>query len=372
MSLFFSSCRKESVPKEFRPNNEHQAYLYSLKQANLLSTALGKDWSDAGNTAIDKPILVSTPYQEMLLIDSSTAFSEGYRFSAKEGQTIEVTLDYNGSDSTLLFLDAYRIDEKYDTYSRVASSNKLNRKIQFTTHTNSDYTIRLQSELLRGGKCLIRIVLKPLLKFPVEGKGMSSIGGLFGDPRDGGKRKHHGVDIFGKRHTSVYAPIDGYISRVGESEMGGLYVWIRNPKNSISLYFAHLQTQSVKINDNVKVGDLLGTIGNTGNAINTPPHLHFGIYGFRRAINPYYYLQKLDTLPKMIKGTKELVGNWVFAKKTISQDNVIISKKDRLKIVAASGKYYRVINIKGQKFIVNYGSVEAIKKEDTFIASSNF
>lgn len=362
MSVFFSSCRKETVPKEFRPNNEHQAYLHSLKQANLLRTALGKDWADAAKTAIDKPILVSTPYQEMLLIDSSIAFSEGYRFSAKEGQTIEVTLDYLGSDSTLLFLDAYRIDDKYDTYSRVASSNKLNRKIQFTTHTNSDYTIRLQTELLRGGKCLLKIILKPSLKFPLEGKGISSIGGLFGDPRDGGKREHHGVDIFGKRNTPIYAPIDGYISRVGESDMGGLYVWLRNPKNRISLYFAHLQTQSVKVNTSVKAGDLLGSVGNTGNAKNTPPHLHFGIYGFRRAINPYYYLQKLDTIPKTIICPKELLGDWVIASKAMTQDNFQINKKDRLKIIAASGKHYRVINTKGQKFLVNYISVEPIKK----------
>ena len=176
------SCKKEDVPKEYRPNNAHEAYLYALKQANLINTALGKDWVDASKKAIDKPILINTPHQELILIDSTVAFAEGYQFSAKEGQSIEITLEYFGSDSTLLFLDAYRIDKKNNTFRRIASGNKLNRKIEFTTHTNADYTIRLQSELLRGGKCMLKIVLKPLLKFPVEGTGMNSIGGLWGSP----------------------------------------------------------------------------------------------------------------------------------------------------------------------------------------------
>jgi murein DD-endopeptidase MepM/ murein hydrolase activator NlpD len=53
-------------------------------------------------------------------------------------------------------------------------------------------------------------------------------------------------------------------------------------------YYAHLdQFAGAGRGDRVQVGTVLGTVGNTGNARTTPPHLHYGIYTDSGAINPY-------------------------------------------------------------------------------------
>jgi peptidoglycan LD-endopeptidase LytH len=360
--MIICSCSTEKVPDVNRPSNAHEAYLNSLEQANLLSTALGKDWLAVSQKAISDPVIIDAPYQEILFIDSLAAFAEGYRFSVKEGQEVNFSIDFEGSDSTKIFIDAFRVEgsTNKEYHQKVASGDQFSRKIKFTSHRNLEYIIRLQVELLRGGKCIVTIQKKPILNFPVEGKNTNAIQSFFGDPRDGGKRKHRGVDIFASRHTPVYAPIDGYTQSVGESEVGGLHVWFYNPTNSITLYFAHLQTIESKSHTRLKAGDLLGTVGNTGNAKTTPPHLHFGIYGYRRAINPYYYLKPTDSISNNLNVNERKVGNWAFASKNFTMDSININKNNPLKILAANYKNFRVMNMDKKKFIIPHNLIDQL------------
>jgi murein DD-endopeptidase MepM/ murein hydrolase activator NlpD len=159
----------------------------------------------------------------------------------------------------------------------------------------------MQPELLRGGTFRVLIREFPSIGFPVEGKNSRAISSFFGDPRDGGRREHHGVDVFAPRHTPVLAPSDASVTRVGEGDIGGKYVWLYDSKRSMYLYFAHLQTQEVIEGENVLAGQLIGTVGNTGNARYTPPHLHFGIYS-RGPLDPYHFIAETDTIPDRIVG----------------------------------------------------------------------
>jgi murein DD-endopeptidase MepM/ murein hydrolase activator NlpD len=114
---------------------------------------------------------------------------------------------------------------------------------------------------------------------------------IFGDPRDAGRRQHEGVDIFASRGTPVLSATHGVVTRVGETTRGGRVVWVWDPGRALSLYYAHLSEQHVTIGQRVDAGDVLGTVGNTGNARTTPPHLHFGIYERGRgAIDPYWFI----------------------------------------------------------------------------------
>ena len=57
----------------------------------------------------------------------------------------------------------------------------------------------------------------------------------------------------------------------------------------------------------MKAGQVIGTVGNTGNARTTPPHLHFGIYR-NGPIDPFHFIAETDTVPDRIQGDSLLLG----------------------------------------------------------------
>ena len=141
-----------------------------------------------------------------------------------------------------------------------------------------------------------------LLVFPVAGK-KSNIGSFWGDERDGGKRKHRGIDIFAKKGTPVVAISDGIIISKANTPRGGKVLWLRTLDYPLVAYYAHLDKQYAKEGQYVKKGEVLGTVGNTGNARTTPAHLHFGIYSLTRALNPLPYVKHS---PRVVIGKKQV------------------------------------------------------------------
>lgn len=131
------------------------------------------------------------------------------------------------------------------------------------------------------------VVLRGLL-IPVSGLTNRDLRDSWGEPRDGGKRSHKGIDIFAPKGREVLAVADGYISYIGTQPKGGRCLWLVND-SGISFYYAHLDKWAAGIYEGmeIKKGELLGYVGNTGNAITTPPHLHFGVIENDVAINPY-------------------------------------------------------------------------------------
>ena len=141
------------------------------------------------------------------------------------------------------------------------------------------------------------------LPVPVKGVGMRAVRDTFGAPRPG-DRAHQGVDIFAPRGTPVISTTRGLVARIGENSLGGTVVWVLGPGGDRH-YYAHLNSvANIKTGQRVLPGDILGTVGTTGNARSAPPHLHYGIY--RRgngAINPFPLLMdkpavRADRLPR--------------------------------------------------------------------------
>jgi murein DD-endopeptidase MepM/ murein hydrolase activator NlpD len=130
----------------------------------------------------------------------------------------------------------------------------------------------------------------------VVGKDDKAIQSFWGAPRDGGKRSHEGNDIFAPKGTNLLALTDGEITRLTNTGIGGKTVWLYDRERDLRYYYAHLDEQLVRKGQWVQRGDVVGTVGNTGNARTTPPHLHFGIYD-NGAIDPYTFLQRIDALP---------------------------------------------------------------------------
>lgn len=93
--------------------------------------------------------------------------------------------------------------------------------------------------------------------------------------RDGCTRFHKGLDIFAETGTPLVAAADGVVTQKGIGELAGLYVEIEDAAG-VEYFYAHMSRWGdVQVGQQVAVGDVLGYVGNTGNAIFTPPHVHF-------------------------------------------------------------------------------------------------
>ena len=124
------------------------------------------------------------------------------------------------------------------------------------------------------------------LPVPVAGVEVDDIADTWGAAR-GTDRTHEGLDIFAARGTPVGSTTRGVVSAVRESGLGGRQVWVLGPALERH-YYAHLDDwrEGLAVGDVVLPGDVLGYVGDTGNARGTPPHLHYGIYADGGALDP--------------------------------------------------------------------------------------
>jgi murein DD-endopeptidase MepM/ murein hydrolase activator NlpD len=130
--------------------------------------------------------------------------------------------------------------------------------------------------------------------FPVYGT--ASFGDSFGAPRPnvpGGW--HHGEDIFARLGTPLLAVADGTLHTIGFNKIGGYRLWLRDTSGN-EFYYAHLSAYSPLAVEGrrVEAGDVVGFVGDTGDADGGTPHLHFEIHpaamaglGYDGVVAPY-------------------------------------------------------------------------------------
>jgi peptidoglycan LD-endopeptidase LytH len=111
----------------------------------------------------------------------------------------------------------------------------------------------------------------------------------FGDPRPGG-RTHQGIDLLAPLGTPVYAAQTGTF-RSGYNELGGISAFV-DAGNGDYTYYAHLSSYAgVGSGATVSAGTMIGHVGNTGDAMGGPYHLHFEYHpGGGAAVDPYRML----------------------------------------------------------------------------------
>lgn len=127
---------------------------------------------------------------------------------------------------------------------------------------------------------------------PVEGVSRGELIDNFGEWRDGGRR-HQGIDIFAPRGTPVMAATDGMVAARRQTPNGGRVVYLMSA-DGYTFYYAHLDRWAAGLSEgkSVRRGQVLGYVGNSGNAARSRCHLHFEIQENGRTRNPYLLLRK--------------------------------------------------------------------------------
>ncbi len=146
------------------------------------------------------------------------------------------------------------------------------------------------------------------MAFPIDGP--HSFTDTFGAPREG-NRLHEGIDIFAEKMTPVVAVADGTVVTATIGDRAGRYIVLEHTDGWQS-YYIHLNNDSpgsddgllnepvagISVGAKVRAGDLLDYVGDSGNAEETPSHLHFELHSpDGRVVNPYPHLLAASGAP---------------------------------------------------------------------------
>jgi murein DD-endopeptidase MepM/ murein hydrolase activator NlpD len=151
--------------------------------------------------------------------------------------------------------------------------------------------IILRIVLVVAAIVLLGLIIPQNLKMPVVGADSNSYNHkTFWYEGWGTSIVHKGIDVFAKRGTRVNSATWGVVIATAEYGKGGKFIVVLGPKWRLH-YYAHLDEIKTKPFSFVTQDTEIGTVGNTGNAITTPAHLHYGI----GTLIPY--LWRIDDAP---------------------------------------------------------------------------
>jgi murein DD-endopeptidase MepM/ murein hydrolase activator NlpD len=146
----------------------------------------------------------------------------------------------------------------------------------------------------------IPLVSSSGLVFPVRGGPNTRLRDSFDEAR--GARIHAALDILAPRGTPVLAVCDGHVTRLSNGRLSGIALDLVDGADHYCYYYAHLAAYAAGLQQGQAVsrGQVLGYVGNTGNAAQTSPHLHFAIFALPGGggscysgtpLNPYVLLR---------------------------------------------------------------------------------
>ncbi len=130
----------------------------------------------------------------------------------------------------------------------------------------------------------------------------------FGDLRGDG-RTHEGLDIMAPKRAPVVSPTEAVVLRTGTGASAGKYVYTANPGGETFAYMHLDEIADINEGDALSTGDLIGYVGNTGNASGGATHLHFEIHYKGEATDPYPRLTRIFPLRDKIEYLEKILEN---------------------------------------------------------------
>ena len=204
--------------------------------------------------------------------------ANGYAFTVPVGRRVAVNVASDELRAGELFVDLFRTSSGKRERVAGALPGGGSQPVVFDAVEGGDYVMRVQPPLGATAGYDVEIAASALLSFPVDGVDGSAIWSGFGAERDGGRRAHRGVDIFA-RAVRPCSPRPTAGSRASRRRASAA-TWSGCSRCSATCACTTpiCNEQWVEPGDFVLAGEPVGAVGNTGNAITTPPHLHFGVY----------------------------------------------------------------------------------------------
>ena len=300
----------------------YESYVKSLETSGISKSSMGKKWISSGQNALLNPNeSIRPPFKSEIFFREITPTAVSYRLKYEENAKLTFKISSKGKDNNGVYVDIF---ENNPNKNRIKNFYIKDTVFVYENNNTQNLILRIQPQLLVNQYVTLEIIENAKLAFPVKNGSNRDIQSHWGVAREGGLRKHEGVDIFNKKGTPILAVEDGTIARVGTNHLGGKVVWQRLGMFGQSIYYAHLDSQAVSTGQTVKKGDIVGFMGNTGNAKTTPSHLHFGIYTGSGAIDPILYILKRDTIPAKLKLSEKYLGSELIIKTESGQTPINI------------------------------------------------
>lgn len=181
---------------------------------------------------------------------------------------IDSTFSYLGEDFNASF------------NSIVSQINNLKSKVNFDHKTYKDLVEQLELKEL--------LYLNTPSIYPAYGR-ISDAYGWRKHPITGNKSFHKGIDFSNKKGTPIYATADGIVTRSSRERYFGRYITLKH-KFGYQTKYAHLNRSFVAVGQEVKKGEIIGLMGDSGRS--TGDHLHYEVIRYNKHRNPYKYLNK--------------------------------------------------------------------------------
>lgn len=348
--LLAASCRP--IKDVFTEQNPRDTYVEAVQKSPLAGKELVRAWMAAGDSVLAQPVPIEMPSRAELVYFSDAANAWAWKVELGEGRTFRAHLAAPDT-AHQIFMELFTVDGAGQPALETSTTDSV---ISYTMERSQPLILRVQAELLVDGSATLTMTDDPSMAFPVQGAIRADIGSFWGDPRDGGRRQHEGVDIFADRGTPALAVADGRVTRTGNGGLGGKTVWLRARGKAI--YYAHLDSINTHMGQGVSAGDTLGFVGNTGNARTTPPHLHFGIYD-RGATNPLPYIDFANDRPEPVAADPRSFNKW--GRVAAARANIrplpsterppltSLSRGNPVRVLAGIGEWYQVALPGGQR-----------------------
>lgn len=367
----FFACQQEKPPLSAltTPLSARVQYERAIKAAAGFSPDQLTQWDSIGNLAFTHNVEIPTPYRQTGFFLKERTEVLAFEIPLKQGEQIDIQLTTDSSNLQL-FMDFFQ--EKNGQWYPILKNKIGQHTFHFVVPKSDTFLLRIQPELHKTGNYELKILKNPVYAFPVKGRKNEDVWSFWGVPRDGGKRKHEGIDIFAKRGEPLIAVTKSEVTKVGDHGLGGKQIYLRDLTTNHSIYYAHLHEQLVTEGQIVEVGDTIGLVGNTGNAKNTHPHLHFGIYLVQGgAIDPLpfvtTYRNKFLNNAAIIKpdflNRGVTYANANFRSKPKGKNSLLRKIKDGtpIELLGASGRWYHVRTLEGEVGFIHFTSVQQLK-----------